>query len=77
MEKCSPNFAQIGNFDFNTFKLRMKFCLRLLHRFKIIHKDIKPENILYSNCYKNYVLSDFGISHSIYEDLGTPSLTLK
>jgi serine/threonine protein kinase len=55
----------------------MKFCLRLLHRFKIIHKDIKPENILYSNCYKNYVLSDFGISHSIYEDLGTPSLTLK
>jgi serine/threonine protein kinase len=37
---------------------------------KIIHKDIKPGNILYSNRFKKYVFSDFGISHYIEEKIG-------
>ena len=36
-----------------------------MHKFKIIHKDIKPANMLYSNKYKKYVLTDFGLSHAI------------
>jgi serine/threonine protein kinase len=38
-----------------------------LHKFKIIHKDIKLQNILYSKKYKKFVFTDFGISHLINE----------
>lgn len=36
-----------------------------MHKVKIVHKDIKPDNILFSKEYNNFVLTDFGISHSI------------
>jgi serine/threonine protein kinase len=47
------------------FESEVKKNLFTLHKFKIIHKDIKPSNILYSNSYDKYVLTDFGISHII------------
>jgi serine/threonine protein kinase len=37
----------------------------MLHKLKIIHKDIKPDNILFSHNYQRNVLTDFGISHPI------------
>jgi serine/threonine protein kinase len=36
-----------------------------MHKLKIIHKDVKILNILYSYAHKKFVLSDFGISHSV------------
>jgi serine/threonine protein kinase len=33
-----------------------------MHKIKLIHKDIKPANFLYSCHYKSAVLNDFGIS---------------
>ncbi len=55
----------------------MKICLGIMHKFKIIHKDIKPSNVLYSPTYKKFVLSDFGISHPIVEDIGSLTKTAK
>ncbi len=37
----------------------------MLHLLQIIHKDIKPANILYSVYYKKVVLCDYGISHTV------------
>ncbi len=37
----------------------------MMHILQIIHKDIKPENIIYSETYKKVVLCDFGISHTV------------
>jgi serine/threonine protein kinase len=44
---------------------------------KLIHKDIKPDNIMYSPYHKDYVLLDYGISCSIAEDIGQKTLTYR
>jgi serine/threonine protein kinase len=36
-----------------------------MHLLQIIHKDIKPANILYSLTYNKVVLIDYGISHTV------------
>ena len=36
--------------------------LRYLHERKIIHQDLKPQNILFSNDYEKIKLVDFGVS---------------
>jgi serine/threonine protein kinase len=36
-----------------------------MHILQIIHKDIKPPNILYSYEHKKAVFCDFGISHTV------------
>jgi serine/threonine protein kinase len=37
----------------------------MMHKMRLIHKDIKLDNILYSLSSNNLVLTDFGISHII------------
>ncbi len=44
----------------------MKKNLKILHSFKIMHLDIKPLNIVYSNIYAKPVFIDFGLSKIIF-----------
>lgn len=44
-----------------------------MHFFKIIHFDIKPSNIAFSNTFKRWVFIDFGLSEVIKESLGFTS----
>ena len=37
----------------------------LLHSLKLVHKDIKPANILYSKERRRYIFCDFGLTHSV------------
>lgn len=47
----------------------------MLHSLKIIHGDIKPENIMWSPTFKKNVLIDFGLSLFLSEKPGFKTLT--
>lgn len=53
----------------------MKKALAVMHHFGLIHKDLKPQNILLSA--SGYVLADFGVSTYVPERPGQPSLTYR
>ncbi len=50
--------------------LELKRILKEMHSLSIIHRDIKPCNIMYSPSYQKYVLIDFGISEYVSERPG-------
>lgn len=65
MEKCEMNLPK-QKFDHE----RLSYCLRKMHTYNLIHKDIKPANVLFSNTTNRLVLIDFGLSHAVREVLG-------
>ncbi len=46
-----------------------------MHSLSILHRDIKPDNIMYSPSYGKYVLIDFGISEYTSERPGQTVFT--
>lgn len=50
--------------------------IKLLHQFKIIHGDIKNDNIMYSRSFEKNILIDFNCSSVISENVGEKTLTL-
>ena len=65
MELCSS----INQFSEND-KQHLLQKLNQIHSLNIIHGDIKPENIVYSNFFKRLVFCDFGLAKSIAEKIG-------
>jgi serine/threonine protein kinase len=64
-EKVEGNVLLI----YEKYEKEIKRCLAFLHSIKFVHKDIKPTNTLYSNELGKFVLSDFGVTHSIKEEI--------
>lgn len=56
LEKCVPQ----GEYETN--KDLLFESLALMHHFKMVHLDIKPENIMLSPTYRKPVFIDFGLS---------------
>ena len=50
-------------------------ALQHLHKNKIIHRDVKPQNIFFDNLINEYVLGDLGIAHFSAEDFPKESRT--
>lgn len=50
--------------------------LKKLHSLKIVHRDIKPNNICWSPTFSKYVLIDFGLSTLIKETRGTKTYSI-
>jgi len=59
MEICEP----VKLDDLNPYALYEN--LAILHQLKLIHQDIKPENIMYSPSFKRLIFIDYGLSRFI------------
>lgn len=66
MELCEQVNKKI---DFRKYETDLKRCLGILHSLKIIHKDVKKSNTLFSPAFNSFVLSDFGLTHSVKEEV--------
>jgi serine/threonine protein kinase len=49
--------------------------MALLHWLHIVHRDIKPDNVMLSPSFRKPVFIDFGLSIIITENIGSTSLT--
>jgi serine/threonine protein kinase len=67
MEKCF-NFSEKAH---NYRCVDLKQGLFLMHHLKMIHFDIKPENIMYSSKFHKFVIIDFNLSDITNIKLGT------
>lgn len=77
MEKCSKYDDRPANLSFEEIELSLKKRVRGMHMMCLVHKDIKPPNVLYSPSKKELVLCDFGISDFLTEKHGWKSLTFQ
>lgn len=77
MEKCQAITTKKHTLkELDEVETRLKYCVRVMHCFELIHKDIKPDNILY-NSYGTVVLADFGISTYVAQQVGEKSFSFR
>jgi hypothetical protein len=62
MERCEQVGYCPKGVSIETIHKRLRYCVAVLHKHRLIHKDIKPNNMVYSHHFKQYVLCDLGIS---------------
>lgn len=75
MEECEP--LQRIPIIKGTLRDRLMYCLGVMHSFGLIHKDIKPANIVYSPTIQDLVFIDFGVSECVKEKPGTNIYTFR
>lgn len=63
LELCVPYYLRQS--EYGRFRSDMTDNLVALHFFQIIHKDIKPANIVWSVQFGRFVFCDFGLSHYV------------
>lgn len=69
MEKCEHVKPKISiNEDIGEGLLK-------LHNLQIIHRDVKPSNVMFSRKRKKHVLIDFGMTLAIKQNFGKLTLT--
>jgi serine/threonine protein kinase len=75
LEKCQPVSRPILQQYKEQFVKDLKMGLRVLHSIGVVHRDIKLNNILWSDRLSRFVLCDFGLSTSITEGVGQKTMT--
>jgi len=60
MEFCEQGFACNS-----TVSEDLLSALRKIHLFKLMHLDIKPDNICFSSTFNRYIFIDFGLGKVI------------
>ncbi|CAK9816353.1 Probable cell division control protein 7 homolog 1 [Anthophora quadrimaculata] len=58
------------------YMIALLTALRRVHKFNIIHRDVKPSNFLYDRCNKRYLLVDFGLAQEYVEEKKSNNLKL-
>ena len=61
----NPSFMHSKGLSADKLKNDLTQNLKVLHSLKMVHKDIKPDNILYSETMKRFVFTDFGLTHAV------------
>lgn len=63
LERCLPlTKVNLSSEELDSLALELESNLRRMHELGIYHRDIKPDNIMYSRRLKRLVLIDFGLS---------------
>jgi serine/threonine protein kinase len=76
MEECHPFWKMfLQNKDIKSVRENIIRCIKILHNLQIVHKDIKPENFVWSTSQKKYVFCDFTLSHYVIERKTESTLT--
>jgi serine/threonine protein kinase len=71
LEKCDRCFNLIClSQDVTKAFNDLKGCLLTLHSFGLVHRDVKPDNFLWSPTFQKYVLCDFGSATMVTEKVG-------
>jgi serine/threonine protein kinase len=70
LERCDPlpKYA-------DSFRESLLASLASLHRFRIVHRDINPANVMFSPTKHKLVFIDFGFADIVQEGVGFKSLT--
>ncbi|XP_076378396.1 cell division cycle 7-related protein kinase isoform X2 [Megalopta genalis] len=58
------------------YMIALLTALRRVHKFNIIHRDVKPNNFLYDRCNKRYLLVDFGLAQEYVAEDKSNTVTL-
>ncbi|CAL7951599.1 unnamed protein product [Xylocopa violacea] len=58
------------------YMIALLTALRRVHKFNIIHRDVKPSNFLYDRCNRRYLLVDFGLAQEYVPEKKSNSLKL-
>ncbi|XP_012170303.1 cell division cycle 7-related protein kinase isoform X1 [Bombus terrestris] len=58
------------------YMIALLTALRRVHKFNIIHRDVKPSNFLYDRCNKRYLLVDFGLAQEYIAEKKSNNLKL-
>jgi hypothetical protein len=77
MERCLLWSFGYASFNQGEMESRLKYCMKVMHSLRIVHRDIKPGNIVFSPSIGDLVLCDFGISHPIAEEIGFKTKTVQ
>jgi len=65
MEECQEIECIKSEYEVSIF-----LDLLLLHNFRVVHLDIKPQNLMFSREFNKPVFIDFGLSHIIDCQIG-------
>lgn len=67
LKSINDRFLNYNELEINKLGADICNALKVCEEENIIHRDIKPGNILYDEANGNYILCDFGVAREIYE----------
>ncbi|XP_039288019.1 cell division cycle 7-related protein kinase isoform X2 [Nilaparvata lugens] len=63
--KFSDYFLDMDVAEIKLYMRNLLIALRRVHKFKVIHRDVKPANFLYDRETKQFLLVDFGLAENV------------
>nr|XP_002052794.3 cell division cycle 7-related protein kinase [Drosophila virilis] len=61
-------YRNLSLFEVKDYLRNLLVALRHVHKFNVIHRDVKPSNILYNRRTGKFLLCDFGLAQRLAED---------
>lgn len=67
-EKFSDIFDKMDAKEVQSYIKNLLIALRHVHKFNVIHRDVKPSNFLYNRKTNQFLLVDFGLAQQVKTD---------
>ncbi|XP_053952138.1 cell division cycle 7-related protein kinase [Anastrepha ludens] len=67
-------FNKMKLFELQHYMRNLLIALRHVHKFNVIHRDVKPSNFLYNRRKRQFLLVDFGLAQQVLTSLQTSAL---